>query len=43
MEPNCIIGGVPGKVIKKGVEWCTPRIPVGSIAEEFFQAPKENA
>lgn len=43
MEPNCIIGGVPGKVIKKGIEWCTPRIPVGSIAEEFFQAPKETA
>lgn len=42
MEPNCIIGGVPGKVIKKGIEWCTPRIPVGSVAEEFFQAPKEN-
>ena len=43
MEPNCIIGGVPGKVIKKGIEWCTPRIPVGSVAEEFFQIPKENA
>ena len=41
MEPNCIIGGVPGKVIKKGIEWCTPRIPVGSVAKEFFQVPKE--
>ena len=41
MEPNCVIGGVPGKVIKKGVEWCTPRIPVGSVAKEFYQIPKE--
>lgn len=43
MEPNCVIGGVPAKVIKRGVEWCTPRIPVGSVAKEFFQVPRESA
>jgi len=43
MEPNFIVGGVPAKVIKKGIEWCTKRIPVGSVADEFFQVPKEIA
>lgn len=35
MEPNCIVGGVPAKVIKKGIEWTAQRIPVGSVTRDF--------
>ena len=35
MEPNCIVGGVPAKVIKRDIEWTGRRIPVGSITRDF--------
>ena len=35
MEPNCIIGGLPAKVIKRDIEWTGKRIPVGSITRDF--------
>ena len=35
MEPNCIVGGLPAKVIKRGIEWTAQRIPVGSITRDF--------
>ena len=35
MEPNCIVGGLPAKVIKRDIEWTGKRIPVGSITRDF--------
>lgn len=34
-EPNCLIGGVPGKVIKRGVEWTEPSLneDIGPICD----------
>ena len=34
-EPHCIIGGVPAKVIKTGINWTAQRIPVGSITTDI--------
>ena len=34
-EPNCIIGGLPAKVIKRGIEWTAQRIPVGTVTRDF--------
>ena len=32
---NCIIGGLPAKVIKRGIEWTAQRIPVGTVTRDF--------
>lgn len=34
-EPNCVLAGVPAKVVKRGVNWCRKRIAVGEVAAEY--------
>ena len=34
-EPNCVLAGVPAKVVKKGVDWSISKVPVGEIAPDF--------
>lgn len=34
-EPNCVLAGVPAKVVKKGVDWSIARVPVGEVAPDF--------
>ena len=34
-KPNCILAGVPAKVVKENVDWSMVRIPVGEIARDF--------
>ena len=41
-KPNCVIAGVPAKVVKTEVDWSMKRIPVGEIAADFMPA-KETA
>ncbi|MBR5125405.1 MAG: acyltransferase [Oscillospiraceae bacterium] len=38
--PNCILAGVPAKVVKEGADWSLVRIPVGEVAADFVG--KEN-
>ena len=33
--PNCVLAGVPAKVVKENVDWSIKRIPVGEIAADF--------
>ena len=33
-ESHCVIGGVPAKVLKRGITWCRKRIKSGEIAPE---------
>lgn len=35
-KPNCVLAGVPAKVIKENVDWSMKRIPVGEIAPDFM-------
>lgn len=37
-EPNCVLAGVPAKVVKKDVDWSIKRIPVGEVAADFAAA-----
>ena len=37
-EPNCVLAGVPAKVVKKDVDWSITRIPVGEVAADFAAA-----
>ena len=34
-EPNCVLAGVPAKVVKKGMDWSISKVPVGEIAPDF--------
>ena len=34
-KPNCVLAGVPAKVVKTGVDWSMKRIPVGQTAADF--------
>lgn len=34
-EPNCVLAGVPAKVVKRGVDWSISRVPVGELAPDF--------
>lgn len=40
-EPNCIIAGVPAKVVKKAIDWSIARIPVGETAADFVILPEK--
>lgn len=33
--PNCVLAGVPAKVVKQNIDWSIKRIPVGEIAADF--------
>lgn len=41
--PNCVIAGVPGKVVKRGIDWSARRIPLGEIAADFAAGREEQA
>lgn len=34
-KPNCILAGVPAKIVKENADWSMVRIPVGEIAPDF--------
>ncbi len=34
-KPNCVLAGVPAKVVKENVDWSMQRIPVGQVALDF--------
>lgn len=34
-EANCVLAGVPAKVVKWGVDWSISKVPVGEIAPDF--------
>ena len=34
-KPNCVLAGVPAKVIKENIDWSMQRIPVGQVAQDF--------
>lgn len=33
--PNCVLAGVPARVVKQGVDWSISKVPVGEIAPDF--------
>ena len=33
--PNCILAGVPAKIVKENVDWSIHRVPVGEVAPDF--------
>ena len=33
--PNCVLAGVPAKIVKENVDWSMQRIPVGEVAPDF--------
>ena len=34
--PNCVLAGVPAKIVKENVNWSIHRVPVGEIAPDFM-------
>ena len=34
--PNCVVAGVPAKIVKKDVDWSSARVPVGEIPSDFL-------
>ena len=36
-QPNCVLAGVPAKIVKEKIDWSIHRVPVGSIAPDFEQ------
>ena len=34
-KPNCVLAGVPAKVVKQGVDWSISKVPVGEVAPDF--------
>lgn len=34
-KPNCVLAGVPAKVVKEQVDWSIHRVPVGEIPPDF--------
>lgn len=35
-QGNCVLGGVPAKIVKQGVDWSISRVSVGEIAPDFL-------
>jgi len=33
--PNCVLAGVPAKIVKENVDWSIQRVPVGEVAPDF--------
>lgn len=35
-QPNCILAGVPAKIVRRNINWSDRRVPVGELAPEFM-------